>query len=182
MKTLFVALAALMFAFFLGCQNSITDPVMPETNVVSKDVFNFTYPNVIGLKGWIYDPSHRSKSFAEISGVVRYKIQEVSTDGTPADLDKTAPNEIFAAKNLKVSLFVDADLKINCRHKNLPSTVNGTAESIVEVNRTDQSDYYIEKSFKVENTCCRPLDLILKFRVSDKQLELVSMRLFINEY
>jgi len=33
MKTLFVALVALLFAFFIGCQSSITDPVSETTNM-----------------------------------------------------------------------------------------------------------------------------------------------------
>ena len=56
MKTLFVALVALLFAFFIGCQSSVTDPEVPESNeyigytdeesFAYKDVFTFTYPNV----------------------------------------------------------------------------------------------------------------------------------------
>ena len=49
MKTLFVALVALLFAFFLGCQSSITDPVAPDqTNLASAvDQETFAYKDVI---------------------------------------------------------------------------------------------------------------------------------------
>jgi hypothetical protein len=99
MKTLFVSLAALIFTFIFGCQSSITDPEVLEPtkfigssdqeNSIYKDVFSATYPNVIKLKGLLWDPSHRLNSFAEIDGVVRYGIKKVSSGSnsqTPIDI------------------------------------------------------------------------------------------------
>ena len=60
MKTLFVALVALLFAFFLGCQSSITDlrsqaiqnswGSASEETFAYKDAFNFKYPELIRLE------------------------------------------------------------------------------------------------------------------------------------
>ena len=190
MKTLFVSLAALLFAFFLGCQNSITDPVVPEsTEFVGnaeeetsayKDVFNFNYPEMIKLDGTLFDPSHRLNSFAEIKGVVRYGIKEVNS-GTPAEkireFYKVTPGGISPDKNLKVKLYVDAALKVNCPRHNQPWTVKKAAEQIVTVSSANQSVIYFQKSFRVENTCCAPLNLIMKFEVNERALKLVSMEL-----
>jgi len=189
MKTLFVALVALLFAFFIGCQSSITDPVSETTNMAGtvdeetfayKDVFTFTYPNVIKLSGSIYDPSHRLNALAEIEGVVRYGFQEVNS-GTPGekyvDINKIKPSDISPSKKLKVNLFVDAVLKPNCVIHNQPWTVKKAAEQIVTVNAANQSVVYIQKSFRVSNTCCAPLNLIFKFEVFGRELRLVSMEL-----
>ena len=190
MKTLFVALVALVFAFFLGCQSSITDPQVPESNqyvsstdeesFAYKDVFTFTYPNVIRLEGSLYDPSHRLNSLAEIDGVVRYGFHEVNsvTSGEKdIDIFKTKPSDISPSKKLKVNIFVDASLKANCVIHNQRWTVKQPAEQIITVNTANQSIIYIEKSFRVKNTCCAPLDLLFKFEVIGRELRLVSMEL-----
>ena len=189
MKTLFVSLAALLFAFFLGCQSSITDPVVPESTefvgnaeeetFAYKDVFNFNYPEMIKLDGTLFDPSHRLNSFAEIKGVVRYGIREVN-GGTTAvnstEFYKVRPSGT-PDKKFKVSLYVDAALKVNCPRYNQPWTVKKAAEQIVIVSSANQSVIYIQKSFRVKNTCCAPLDLVLKFEVNERELKLVSMEL-----
>ncbi|MCW8806134.1 MAG: hypothetical protein OQK56_06720, partial [Ignavibacteriaceae bacterium] len=59
--------------------------------------------------------------------------------------------------------------------------VTGTSEDLVYWN-ADQQFYFLEKSFKVHKGTGRALDLILKFRVTEKELVLESSRLFINEY
>jgi hypothetical protein len=190
MKTLFVALVALLFAFFLGCQSTITDPEVLEPtkffgfseqeNSIYKDAFTFKYPNVIRLEGSLYDPSHRLNSLAEIDGVVRYGFQKVN-DVTPGekviDINKVKPSDISPNKKFKVNIFVDALLKANCPIHNQRWTVKKAAEQIVTVNATNESVIYIEKSFRVKNTCCAPLDLVVKFKVSSIKLILVSMEL-----
>jgi hypothetical protein len=186
MKTLFVSLVALLFAFFLGCQSSITDPEITEhtkffgsanenTNAY-KDVFNFKYPNQIKLEGTLVDPSHRPNGYADISGVVRYGIREVE-GGTTAQIApefyKVAPSGT-PDKKFKVDLFVDADLKGG--HNNAWSVEKAAAQTII-INSTNQSTTYIQQSFRVKNTCCAPLDLVLKFKVNGKELKLESMEL-----
>jgi len=189
MKTLFVALVALLFAFFLGCQSSITDPEVTdhtkffgsagEETFTYKDVFNSKYPNLLKLQGTLLDPSHRPNAYAEISGVVRYGIREVkggTTAQIPPEFYKVAPSGT-PDKQFKVDLYVDADLKGGHYRPNHPWGVQKAADQIVNIKSAHQSAIYIEKSFRVKNTCCAPLDLVLKFEVNEKELKLVSMEL-----
>ena len=175
MKTLFVALVALFFAFIIGCQeNSITDPVTNDTGAefttttaldIDKDLISY-YPGVVKLSGSIFDPSHRLNSYAEINGVVRYRLEKIYTD-------KTRPPRAA----IKVQLYVNAALKSNCPKQDRPWTVINTAEEVVYISPIAQSVYFLEKSFRVRNTCCTPLNLVLKFQVDEKVVTLVSMEL-----
>jgi len=186
MKTLFVALVALLFAFFLGCQSSITDPEITdntkffgstdENATAYKDAFNFKYPNQIKLEGTLVDPSHRPNGYADISGVVRYGVREVK-DGSVAfnspEFYKTAPSGT-SDKKFKVDLFADADLKGGHNHA---WSVKKAAEQTITINTANQSAIYIKETFRVKNTCCSSLDLVVKFKVNGKELKLVSMEL-----
>ncbi|MBE0570795.1 MAG: hypothetical protein IH618_04550 [Ignavibacteriaceae bacterium] len=189
MKTLFVSLVALLFAFFLGCESSVTDPEMTmptklignaqQETFAFKDVLNATYPNVIKLKGLLWDPSHRLNSFAEIDGVVRYGFKKVSNESTaqiPIDIYKVG-SDVTPDKKIKVDLYVDAALKSQCPLNNGPWTVKNTADEIITVNTANQVVTYIQKSFRLKNTCCAPLNLVLKFEVNKSELKLVSMEL-----
>jgi hypothetical protein len=40
-----------------------------------------------------------------------------------------------------------------------------------------ESEYYLQKSFRVQSTCPIPLDFVIKFKVNEKRLEIVSMSL-----
>lgn len=179
MKAFLVSIAALFFAFFLGCQSSITDPVVPESNMLgtseqqnifSKDLFTFIYPNVITIEGLLYDPSHKLNRNTVISGVLRYGIQKIKGNvfshyGTPPD------------KNYKVSIYVDAELKGGCENSKNPWIVKGTAEYIVQANSTEQAVYSFVKSFRVANTCCKPINLVFELQFGNQQLVLASTSL-----
>jgi len=175
MKTLYVSLVAIFFAFFIGCQeSSITDPVSKDTelnigtaepnNFIDKDLISY-YPGVIKLEGMLYDPSHYFNSFAEIKGIVRYSLDQINTDKRPP------------RPAIKVQLYVNAAIRGGHTGHNLPWTVNKTAEDIVYMSPAIQSAYFLEKSFRVSNTCCAPLNLVLKFQVDEKVVTLVSMSL-----
>jgi hypothetical protein len=194
MKTLFVALAALLFAFFLGCQSSITDPEISshtkylgsagENTHTYKDAFSFKYPNQIKLEGTLLDPSHRPNGYAEISGVVRFGIREVKGESVAinsTEFYKTAPSGT-PDKKFKVDLYIDAELKGGHYRPHRPWTVKKAADQIVDLNSANQSTTYIQQSFRVKNTCCAPLDLIVKFKVNEKELKLVSMELKLVTY
>ena len=134
----------------------------------------------IRLEGSLYDPSHRLNSLAEIDGVVRYGFQEVKSEPPGekmTDINKVKPSDISPSKKIKVNIFVDASLKANCVIHNQLWTVKKAAEQIVTVNAANQSVVYIQKSFRVKNTCCAPLDLLFKFEVIGRELRLVSMEL-----
>jgi len=171
MKTLFIFLVALFFIFFFGCQeNSITEPVMNDAGAefaitvptIDKDIINY-YPGSIKLEGMIYDPSHKLNSYAEIRGMVRYRLQLVTL----------VPKQ----KAIKVGFYVNAELKSNCPHQHCPWTVINTAEEVLYSSSAIQSVYFLEKSFRVRNTCCAPLDLVLKFQIDEKAVTLISMSL-----
>lgn len=187
MKTLFVALVALLFAFFLGCQSSITDPEVlehtkffgtSEDNSIDKDWFTVQYPNAIKLDGMLFDPSHNN--YASIEGVVRYGSKQVNIGPSGeriVDFYKVKPSGTPPEKRLKFNLYIDATLKAYCSVHNHPWTVKKAAEQIVTVSPSNPSVIYIQKSFRVQNTCCAPLDLIMKFEVNERELKLVFMNL-----
>jgi hypothetical protein len=167
MKTLFVSLAAILFALFVGCQDTITDPVVSSTEIgVNKDIIH-AYPGVIKLDGTIFDPGH--DNFVSISGTVRYDLKHVYLKQRPPKLA------------MKIGLWVSAEVKGIADDASERWIVNGTSEDVVYNDTVDPAVYYLEKSFKVQNTS-PSLDLVLKVRVEGKTLELVSMRLYINEY
>jgi hypothetical protein len=116
--------------------------------------------------------SNSLNSSVEINGDLRYSLETVYFDSPPP-----APQSAF-----KVRLYVHAQLKANSSQDNDIWTVKGTSENLV--NKTDpaESIYYIQKSFRVQSTRYTPLDLVLKFKVNEKRLELVSMYLFKNEF
>jgi len=186
MKTLFVSLAALLFVFFVGCQSSITDPEVfdhtkfigssDEENYTYKDVFNYTYPNVIQLSGTLEDPSHNFNSLVKIGGSVRYGIREIN-DVTGIKSPVSLYKDVTPNKKFKIDLYVDAEFKVNCPNCNRPWIVKKATDKIVEVDPTNQMIVYFEKSFRVKNTCCKPLNLVLKFEVIKAKLNLVSMYL-----
>lgn len=190
MKTFLIPVAALSLLFLFGCESTINEPneisntkfvgALQENPNTYKDVFTFTYPNVMKLEGLLYDPSHRLNSFAKIDGVVRYGFSEVNSivsDETNIDFNKTKPSDISPSKKWKIKIFVNASLKADCPINDRKWTVKKAAEQIVTVNTANQSLIFIEKSFRVQNTCCAPLDLLLKFEVIERELRLVSMEL-----
>jgi len=176
MKTLFVSLVALLFAFFLGCQNSITDPVVSDSkdnfgsfytdNYANKD-FIHTLPEVIELKGMVDDPRFSVNSPVEISGIIRYDLRMIYFDAPPP-----APQSAF-----KVRLYIDAQLKAKCSLDDDVWTVKSTSEDLVYKTNPTESIYYLQKSFRVKSKCPVPMDLILKFQVNEKELSLVSVAL-----
>ncbi len=189
MKTLFVSLVALLFAFFLGCQNSITDPEMSEsTQFVGnaqeetasyKDFINFTYPNVIKLSGTLLDPNQSIYNQVKISGVVRYGITKINTkinSQIPVAYHKTGPNETSDTK-YKVDFYLDAAFKSNDPHCNRTWSAKGSADQTIVTNSVSNAVVLIEKSFRVKNTCYAPLYLVLRFEYAEKELKLVSMEL-----
>jgi hypothetical protein len=175
MKTLFASLVAIFLAFFIGCQeSSITDPVSNDTGwnlgTVDKDIN--PYPGTIRLDGMLDDPSHPSNTIVntvKISGVIKYKVELVQFDPAPP-----APQSA-----IKVKLNVKAELYN--RYSNQDEHVwfvTGTSEDLV-IRKADQQFYFLEKSFKVHKGAGPALDLVLKFRVTERELVLESSRLFI---
>ena len=174
MKTLFVSLAALLFAFFVGCQSSITEPVDSKDNsagaYTSNDAFKNqtnTYPSFIELEGSIEDPSSLANTAVEIKGVLKYSLEAVYFDAPPP-----APQSA-----IRVKMKVSATLHNQTSSDGKIWTVEGISENLVYIAAHSESAPYLNKSFRVQNTGTTPLDLVMKFQVDAKRLTLISMNL-----
>jgi hypothetical protein len=173
MKTLFISLVAVLFAFFLGCQNSITDPVVPEsTNIagaVDEETFAYKdavslWPGLIKLDESICEPIHNTCNTTLIGGVLRYDIK-----GLP-------PRHRFIP-TLKVGIYINAEFKSNLFETANTWRVYGMTEDIVYFSAAEQQFYNLDKEFLLTNTGDYRLKLVLKFKVYKNYLELVSMDL-----
>ena len=159
MKTLFVALVALLFAFFLGCQSSITDPVLENTNY--KDAVSY-WPGVINFDTDICEPIHNTCNTTVIAGVIRYKI------------DKFTIPSATEPVNRKVSIYINATVK----GLDAVWTVYGMSEEIVYLSNINEQVYIFDKEFAVRPTGHNfKLKLVVKFELDGKSVNLVSMEL-----
>lgn len=170
MKTLFFPLVALLFAFLIGCQSSITDPVVTDNGYSANKDFISTLTEVMKLQGTVDDPRQSFNSSVDINGEIRYLIETVYFDSPPP-----APQSAF-----KVRLYVDAQLKANCGVDDEVWKVNNVSQDLVYKTDPAESVYYIQKSFRVQSNCPNPLDLVIKFEVTEKELKIVSMNLVIS--
>jgi hypothetical protein len=161
MKTLFVWLVALLFAFFLGCQNSITDPVVTdnseyigtsEEEIAFKDAVS-AFPGLIKLDGNLFDPLHPAYA-VQIDGIIRYKL------------------ELLNQEALKVIIYINASLKSGCPGQNKHWMVYGLTEDVLH-----STTGILEKSFDVKNTCNCHFKLVLRLKVNEKEVILISAEL-----
>lgn len=164
MKSLFVSLVALLFAFFLGCQNSITDPVVTdnskyfgtsEEEIAFKDAAS-TFPGLIKLDGNLFDPLHPVYN-VQIDGIIRY------------DLEMLYQNDPEA---LKVKIYINASLKSYCPGQNTHWMVYGLTEDVLY-----SSTSILVKSFDVKNTRNCHFNLVLRLKVNEKEVILISAEL-----
>ena len=170
MKALFFPLVALLFAFFIGCQSSITDPVVTDNGISANKDFISTLTEVIKLQGTVDDPRPSFNSGVEINGEIRYSIKTIYFDSPPP-----APQSAF-----KVQLYIDAELKANCALDDELWTVNNVSQDLVYKTDPAESEYYLQKTFSVQSNCPNPMDLVIKFQVDENQLKVVSMMLVSN--
>ena len=108
MKTLFVSFAALIFAFFLGCESTINEPVELEhtkffgaadqNNHADKDMARGV-SDIYNLYATILDESPAGNVNYDIAGTIIYKLS--STDA----------NESTAGSIVKVKLEIVADIE-----------------------------------------------------------------------
>lgn len=166
MKALFVSLAVLLFAFFLGCENSITDPAANTESYASKD-YTSTFPGFIELKARLEDPRTNVNTDVDLKGAIKYKVEIVY------------PNETSSG-NLsayRVNLNIDALLKSRCPADDEFWKVQNRSVDLVYKIDPLETVYYLNKSFRVQSKCPSPIDLLIKFEVNDKSLKIVSMEL-----
>jgi len=171
MKTLFVAFVALLFAFFIGCQSSITDPVSENTNMTgTTDDETFVYkesvsawPGVIRFDKDICEPIHNTCNTTVIGGVIRYKVD---ASRMPYDTEPISK---------KVSIYINAEIKSGFGGVNGAWIVFGRTEKIVYLPTPNDQIYTFEKEFTVKNTGNFCLKLAVKFELVNKSVKLVSM-------
>ncbi|HSW56531.1 MAG TPA: hypothetical protein VLH59_15725 [Ignavibacteriaceae bacterium] len=167
MKTLFVAVVALFFAFFLGCQSSITDPVelestkflgyTDEETSAYKDVASL-YPGIINVQATILDESVPSNT-VDVIGTVRYKLESVDAD------------ESIHSTIVKVKLFVNADLTSSDPGQ-APWVLYSTDEDVVTVLSKDHANIILEKKYEIINVQMTPIEVVLTFNISDNSMSL----------
>jgi hypothetical protein len=167
MKTLFVTPVALLFAFFLGCQSSITDPVelestkflgsMEEETSAYKDVASL-YPGIINVNATILDESVPSNT-VDVIGTIRYKLESV-------DADESVHSTI-----VKVKLFVDTDLTSNDPAQ-APWVLYSTDEDVVTVLSKDHANVILEKKYEIMNVQMTPIEVVLTFNISNNSMSL----------
>ena len=179
MKAILFVLQAFVLVFFLGCQESnITDPgaiddstpivqssqTLPEVSY--KDLAS-SYPKSIIVSQLIYDPTHPANISEPIKGIIRYNnklVPKYSALGT---------NQYRVQIDLLVDLILDANCPRN--HDCMKITASST-ETVNFYANFDQVKYF-EKVFRVNNTCCGDMNLVLKFSAGKKDISLASMSL-----
>ena len=162
MKTLFVSLVALLFAFFIGCQSSITDPALSENTAIAeeeemafKDAVS-SFPGLIKLDGNLFDPIHLPYP-VQMEGTIRYNLEMLT------NIDQA----------LKVSIYINATLKSGCPGQNKHWMVYGLTEDVL----TSYTNRILEKSFEVRNTGNCNYKFVLRFKVNEKEVILISTEL-----
>ena len=120
-------------------------------------------------EGFIYDPVHRSdlKQSAEVRGKVIYEHTLVKLDPIPP-----SPQEYVL---LEVRL--DIDIIVQCPKGEKIWSVNEYFEDKVYIPEINETEVFVEKRFVVKNACCHPVDMLFEFKVTEKSLEVESMRL-----
>ena len=175
MKTLFVSLAALLFAFLIGCQSSITDPVVPEKSdntsaysqiYASKDWIS-SLPGEIELNDFIQVPNPSIDELAELEGSIRYSIEKVYFDAPPP-----SPQSAY-----KVGMYINATVTCKTLTGENVWLVKNTSQDYVYISNNNETVKYLVKTFTVQKACPVPLDLVLKFEVTEKELILFHKEL-----
>jgi len=177
MKALFVSLAVLLFVFFLGCENSITDPAVSDntnsfatasTETFANKDYTSTFPGFIELNARLDDPRSNVNSSVDLKGAIKYKIEVVH------------PNETTFLRNLsayRVTLNIDAQLKARCPGDDDFWKVQYRTIDLVYKTDPQETAYYLDKSFRIHSKCPIPKQLVFRFEVDGKSLKIVSMKL-----
>jgi hypothetical protein len=171
MKTLFVSLTAFLFAFLIGCQSSITDPVGTDNGYSANKDFISTLTEMIKVDDAVLDPTHPLGNPTKVKGFIRYNLQQIQ-----ADLTLTPPPPQL---RVKLSAYIDLTLTPDCPRVKVNNNMKVVASIDKTVFFTGSNDaaIFFNNVFRVRNCCCGPMDMILKFQVDRKELKLVSMEL-----
>lgn len=179
MKALLFVLPAFLLVFFLGCQeSSVTDPgaIDDNTAVVQstqsfenhspKDLIS-SYPRLIIVDQLIYDPTHPANISEPIKGIIRYDHKLGLMRSTPS-------SNMY---RVQIRLYLDLVLDANCQRNPECMKIKGSAAETVDFTVNTPRVRSFEKTFAVNNTCCGPMNLVLKFTTDTKDMKLVSISL-----
>lgn len=171
MKTLFVSLVVLFFAFFLGCQSSVTDPLAPDnTNNIVKDAARCV-PGVIKLEATMLNEQPTDAGEFNVDGWIKYNLELTDADaGTPTLL-------------VKVSMTMIADFTNEVDNQS-PWKVKSSATEIVYVPSAGNAFTTFKKTFKVTNAKGKQIEIKPRFQVSSSALavETIDVTSLSNEY
>jgi hypothetical protein len=178
MKNLVVLFAVLTFAFFFACQESnVTDPVQDDAidltqqdSRAEKDLKIFNDYKVIKIEGFVADPLHNqyTKQRAAIKGTIAFEHQLLPADPVPP----------LTQKYVSLKMWTDIKITVNCPNGEKIWKVYQYTDDMLAINSNSDSFTFFAKAFAVENACCHPVDMMLKFRVSESTLELESVKLY----
>lgn len=166
MKTLFVATAALLFAFFLGCESTITEPVQFENtkffSAGEEDASAYKdrarmFPDVVSLEATIIDEKPAGNTAYDLIGSVRYKVE--STD---------APGET-KYPIVKVKLFVNADITSSEPGQDL-WVLSSTDVEVVSPPVNVSAFIVFEKTYEIVNVQGTYVEVTLNFTVSGNSI------------
>jgi hypothetical protein len=159
-----------VFAFFIGCQNTITDPVVPDQdsynspageNVTYKTIIS-TWPGYIRLHHDVFDPSHPQLDGVLLNGMIKYKM------------DSRVPSQDETYLDMKVNIFVDTEIRSGCPRQKCTPSVTAFVNEKVRLSSTNDEVYNVEKVFVVSNPCCGAIKLVLTFGIQKDNVTLLS--------
>jgi hypothetical protein len=171
MKTLFVSLVTLSFAFFVGCQSSVTDPMDPNNaNNISKDAARCV-PGIIKLDATILNEQPTDAGEYSVSGWIKYNLESTpAPEGTPSTL-------------VKVSMTMNADFSNEADNQS-PWKVKSTSTEIVYAPSSGTAFTTFNKTYKLVNVKGHQLEIKPKFKVNASSLAVESIEVseLSNEY
>ena len=162
MKTLFISLVAISIAFFVGCQNSITDPIFSEySSNINKDAARLV-TGVIKLDATKLNEQPKDAGDYNIDGWIKYNLESTpAPEGTPST-------------QVKVSMTMTADFTSEADNQS-PWKVKSTATQIVYVPNAGNAFKTFKKTFKVVNVKGHQLEIKPKFKVNASSLAVESI-------
>lgn len=166
MKTLFILLAALIFAFFLGCESTINGPTefehrkffgaTDQNDHAYKDMAR-SISDIYNLYATIIDESPAGNVNYDIAGTIIYKLS--STDA----------NEGTAGSIVKVKLDIVADVKSNDPGQGIWKVRRTTIESVFVPNVV--SAYTVlEVPYEIVNTHGVKIEVTVKYNIYHNSL------------
>lgn len=171
MKTLFMSLVALLFALFVGCQSSVTDPVdLDNANNIGKDAARCV-PGVIKLDATILNELPTDAGEFNVDGWIKYNLESTpAPEGTPSTL-------------VKVSMTMNADFSSEVDSQS-PWKVKSSTTEIVYAPSSGTAFATFNKTFKVVNVKGHQLEIKPKFKVNASALavEGIEVSELSNEY